>query len=119
MREEGSATRALIKRYFSAQGYNSEELPIVMELGSFEAIKSAIEAGRGVSLLPRIAVEKEIRLGALHALALQPILSRSIVFIHKDQKFPLRAVQELISFAHQNVGKADAAVMHPGILESV
>jgi DNA-binding transcriptional LysR family regulator len=51
-REEGSGTREVISSYFDefAQKYSS--LKASMEFGSPESIKSAVEAGLGISIIP-------------------------------------------------------------------
>ena len=50
MREKGSGTRIAAERFFAAQGIS----PVVrMELGANEAIKQAVMAGLGVSVLSR------------------------------------------------------------------
>lgn len=50
MRELGSGTRMAIENYFAQRGI---KLKIRMELGSNEAIKQAIDAGLGISVLSR------------------------------------------------------------------
>jgi DNA-binding transcriptional LysR family regulator len=98
-REEGSGTREVIFEYLAAAGLSANDLNIVMELGSPEAIKGAIEAGMGVSVLSRATVGKELQLGSLSALQLDPPLERPFSFVYQKQKFRVRAVDELLSFA--------------------
>ncbi|MDH5378432.1 MAG: LysR family transcriptional regulator, partial [Gammaproteobacteria bacterium] len=50
-REEGSGTREVIIEYLNDTGLNTNELNIIMELGSSEAIKGAVEAGIGITIL--------------------------------------------------------------------
>lgn len=100
-REEGSSSREAIFEYLTQLDMKTAYLKPVMELGCPEAIKAAVEAGRGISILPRDAIEKEIRLGTLKALSLEPKLIRSVSFVYKEQKFQLRAVDELLSFANK------------------
>ena len=58
MRELGSGTRLAIEDFFAQRGI---KLTIRMELGSNEAIKQAIDAGLGISVLSRhtLALEGE------------------------------------------------------------
>ena len=60
MREEGSATRATVEQALRESGIDLENLNIVMELNSIDSIKAAVEAGHGLSILPRMAVKKEL-----------------------------------------------------------
>ena len=98
-REEGSGTREVINDYFSAAGVNGGEINICMELGSPEAIKGAVEAGMGVSVVSRATIHKELQLGTLVALNLDPPLERPFSFVHQKQKFRHRATDELLEFA--------------------
>jgi len=100
-REEGSGTREVIVEYLQSEGLNSAELDIIMELGSPEAIKGAVEAGIGITILSRATLAKEIKLGTLIAIPLDPPLERPFSFVHQKQKFRQRAMDELLEFARQ------------------
>lgn len=98
MREEGSSTRETIYDYFTKNGHNPNKLNIIMELGSPDAIKNAVEVGQGVSILPKDCLTKELKLGTLAAINLEPRLTRSMAFVYKEQKFQLKVLDELLKF---------------------
>jgi DNA-binding transcriptional LysR family regulator len=98
-REEGSGTREVMIESMVAAGVNLSDLNITMELGSLEAIKGAVEAGMGVSILSKATILKELRLGTLVAIDTDPIISRPFSFVHQKQKFRVRSMEELLSFA--------------------
>jgi DNA-binding transcriptional LysR family regulator len=100
-REEGSGTREVLRDVLHQHGLEQNELNVVMELGSPEAIKGAVEAGMGVSILSRSTVGKELRLGTLVAVKLDPAIERPFSFVHQKQKFRLRAMEELLQFARE------------------
>ncbi|MBT8438335.1 MAG: LysR family transcriptional regulator, partial [Gammaproteobacteria bacterium] len=97
-REEGSGTREVIGDYLTKQE-TACDLKIAMELGSPEAVKGAVEAGMGVSIVSRATIQKELRLGTLVAVVLDPPLQRPFSFVHPKQKFRLRVMEELLDFA--------------------
>lgn len=99
-REEGSGTREVINDYLH-EHVAGEELNICLELGSPEAIKGAVEAGMGVSIMSLSTVAKELKLGSLKAVALNPPLERPFSFVHQRHKFKARAMEELLAFAKQ------------------
>jgi DNA-binding transcriptional LysR family regulator len=98
-REEGSGTREVINEYFNRAGLSFYDLNIVMELGSPEAIKGAVASCMGVSILSRAAIQKDLQLGLLKEVCLNPTLERPFSFVHQKQKFRLRAMEELLNFA--------------------
>ena len=98
-REEGSGTREVIGDYLANLPNCSASLKIAMELGSPEAVKGAVEAGMGVSVVSGATIQKELRLATLVALNLDPPLDRPFSFVHQMQKFRLRIMEELLEFA--------------------
>jgi len=106
-REEGSGTREVINEYFEDNKISPNDLNLCMEFGSPEAIKSAVEAGLGVSIVSRATVGKELKLKTLVALPLSPVLKRPFSFVHQRQKFRLRAVDEFMNFAHEHCEKQE------------
>jgi DNA-binding transcriptional LysR family regulator len=67
-REPGSALHASVERLLGAEALSGDN---VIVLGETEAIKRSVEAGLGVALVQRIAIEREIAAGNLCALPLQ------------------------------------------------
>src|SRR5699024_7340135 len=57
--EEAVGVRKIIHKTFLAHGV-SANISSFMELGSTQAIKSAVEAGLGISILPKLSVQQEL-----------------------------------------------------------
>ncbi len=98
-REEGSGTREVIADYMNGLGIAPGQVHLSMELGSPESIKGAVEAGMGVSIVSLATIQKELKLGTLVKLTLEPALERPFSFVHQKQKFRHRAMDELLEFA--------------------
>ncbi len=98
-REEGSGTREVIAEYLRSQGMGKHALKACLELGSPEAIKGAIQAGMGISVLSSVSLAKELKLGILKTIPLDPPLSREFSFVRQRQKFRVRSMEELLEFA--------------------
>jgi len=98
-REDGSGTREVIDNCLRQSRHSGAALKIAMELGSPEAVKGAVEAGMGVSVVSQATIRKELRLNTLVALDLDPPLDRPFSFVHQKQKFRFRAMEELLDFA--------------------
>lgn len=98
-REEGSGTREVITDYLQENGVNSAEMNFSLELGSPEALKGAVEAGMGISIISRSTISKELKLQTLVEKQLNPPLSRPFSFVRQRQKFRVRVMEELLEFA--------------------
>ena len=69
MREQGSGTRQVTESALRAQGINPDDLLVVTELGTSEAIVRAIEGGLGLGIVSRWVAEKAIALGTVRELS--------------------------------------------------
>jgi DNA-binding transcriptional LysR family regulator len=98
-REPGSGTREFADRYLRSQGISPDDLHVVMELGSTVAIKSVVETGLGYSLMSRAAIVKELRLGTLVAIALEPRLIRILSWVSVKEQFRPRRLESFVEFA--------------------
>ncbi len=107
-REEGSGTREVTFDYLRGAGLEPANLNLVMELGSPESIKGAIEADMGISILSRSTIGKELQLRTLTCVELDPPLERPFSFVHQKQKFRVRAIEELLDFIRAYCRDADA-----------
>jgi DNA-binding transcriptional LysR family regulator len=98
-REEGSGTREVIAEHLAKWSKCDTCMDVGMELGSPEAVKGAVEAGMGISVVSNATIQKELRLGTLVAIDLDPPLERPFSFVHQKQKFRVRVMEELLEFA--------------------
>jgi DNA-binding transcriptional LysR family regulator len=73
VRERGSGTRAAFETALTAAGTSLGAFRLVGEMGSTQAIKQAVKAGVGVSLVSKRAVEEECRTGLLSCLRVKDL----------------------------------------------
>lgn len=98
-REEGSGTREVVEEYLTARGVSTQCLNVCLELGSPETIKGAVEAALGVSILSEATITKELALGTLCSVKLDPPMKRPFSFVRQRQKFRHAATEKLLEFA--------------------
>ncbi len=98
-REEGFGSRTVIDSYIREQGLTYSDLKVVMELGSPEAIKMAVESDVGIAIVSRSTLAKELKLDTLVAVPLDPPILRPFSHVRQKHKFRHRAVGELLEFA--------------------
>jgi DNA-binding transcriptional LysR family regulator len=86
LRERGSGTRTVMNQHLLKAGVNPEQLQIYLELGSTEAVKSAVEAGLGISIISKSAIKKELKLGILETFPIKDITFSRYFYIvyHRD-----------------------------------
>jgi DNA-binding transcriptional LysR family regulator len=98
-REVGSGTREFTDQYLRNCKVAPEDLNIVMELGSPEAIKGVVETGVGVAIISRTRVTKERKLGLLCPVPLEPRLIRTFSLLCRKEKFRSRLLTTFSEFA--------------------
>jgi len=60
IRERGSGSRMAMERWLAEIGVNPAKLNIVAEMGSTEAVKQAVKAGLGISIVSSLALEEDL-----------------------------------------------------------
>ncbi|WP_068616750.1 selenium metabolism-associated LysR family transcriptional regulator [Paenibacillus tuaregi] len=73
LREKGSGTRQVMEEELSRLSVPSDSVKTVMDLGSTGAVKSAVEAGFGITMLSPSSVKHEVALGLLKILDIQGV----------------------------------------------
>lgn len=99
LREIGSGTRAAVEELFEVAGM---PLKIGMVLGHVEAIKRAVAAGLGVSVLSELAVRREVRYHTLVVLPVEQFPIQRRWYIARLADRPLSAsAAEFIDFLRE------------------
>lgn len=86
-REKESGTRLIVEE--SLKEHNIlEKIENAMELGSMQAIKSAVEVGLGTSILPKLTVQKELKYKALREIPVEDFhLTRDFWMVQKKRRY--------------------------------
>ncbi|MEK3746998.1 selenium metabolism-associated LysR family transcriptional regulator [Paenibacillus sp. FSL E2-8871] len=94
LREQGSGTRRVMEEQLFSKGLDPGSMKIVMELGSTGAVKSAVEAGLGVTIISTSSVKHEVALGLLKIVNISDAsFKRQFYAIHlKSTLLPISAV---------------------------
>jgi DNA-binding transcriptional LysR family regulator len=86
MREAGSGTRISMEKRLHELGIVTDSLNIIAEVGSTTAVKQAIKAHLGISLISERAVEEEIKLKLLKKIPIKKVKFTRTFFIIQDKK---------------------------------
>ncbi|HXZ04566.1 MAG TPA: LysR substrate-binding domain-containing protein [Ktedonobacteraceae bacterium] len=99
LREEGSGTRAAVEELFEIAGL---PLKVGMVLGHVEAIKRAVAANLGVSVISALAVKREVQYGTLTILNVEQFPIRRRWYIARLSSYPLTTIaDEFITFLRE------------------
>lgn len=97
-REAISGTRLIVENTLREYGV-LDKIESYMEIGSTQAIKSAVEAGLGISILPKLTVARELEQGFLHKVEIAGIkMTRNLWLVQKNKRFSKAGVSDFIEF---------------------
>jgi DNA-binding transcriptional LysR family regulator len=109
VREAGSATLKDSLQVLEKSGITKEHISKTLVINNGEAIKRAVEAGIGVSILSKSAVLREIELGLLKALPISdPAFDRKFYFVFKARNYREEVIRQFIKFA-KNYGPKNSS----------
>ncbi len=108
MREISSGTRMVIKKELARHQLDLEELDITMELGSTQAVITAVRAGLGMSWVSRWAAQPNLSLGQVREMEVEGLKIQRDLYLafHRQRTLtPLvRAFLEFLSVEDQVSG---------------
>lgn len=94
VREAGSGTREAVEKMFAQFHICPQK---ILEFGSTQLIKEAVEAGLGITLLSHWAVRKEISLGTLRSLTIEGApMTRQFSMVTRATAFHTKATEMLM-----------------------
>lgn len=100
VQQEGSGVRAVVEQAMRDAGIRDRDLTIAMELGLQQSVKAAVLDGFGITVISRLAVEREVADGSLVALPLEGDgLARQFWMVRHAGRTPRRAARAFTEFA--------------------
>lgn len=86
-REKSSGTWMVVRNKLQEMGLASDELNIIMEIGSTRAVITAVEAGLGLSWVSRLAVKDALQLGLVKELQVEGLsIERDLYLTYNKKK---------------------------------
>lgn len=104
MREAGSGTRQVTEQLFRAAGIDPGDLNVVVELGTSEAIVTAVEGGLGVAVVSAWVAEKAIKLGTVARVQLGYFPARRPLFMVTPRGTMTRAAEAFVEYLESELG---------------
>lgn len=107
MREEGSGTRVVTAEVLQSAGIDPADLNVVLELGTSEAIVSAVEGGLGVAVVSDWVARKAIELKTVAVVPIERFPVRRPLFVVRSRGSMTRAAEEFLNHLRTELGGAD------------
>jgi DNA-binding transcriptional LysR family regulator len=103
--QEGAGVRQIVEDELRALGTRLRDLDVRLELGLQESVRSAVQAGYGVTFISRSAVEPELAAGTLTAARVKGLeATREISLARAAGRAATRAADAFVEFARARVG---------------
>ncbi len=115
LQQRGSGVRAVLEAALRAAGMRMRDLDVVLELGLQQSVRVAVLDGLGVTVISRLAVERDLDEGRLAAVAVEgAVLARDFSLVRHAGRTPTRVSEGFLSYARAHLGDlvppaADAA----------
>lgn len=100
--QPGAGVRQMIEDELRRRGRRLSDLGARLELGLQESVRSAVQAGYGVTFISRRAVEADLAAGTLAEARVEGLdLEREIVIARARRRARSRAAEEFVAFARE------------------
>jgi len=100
LQQEGSGVRSVVESAMRAAGLRERDLNVAMEVGLQQSAKAAVLDGVGITVISRLAVEREAREGSLAVVRLEgPGLARDFSAVRHAGRTPTRLTSAFLDFA--------------------
>jgi DNA-binding transcriptional LysR family regulator len=104
--QEGAGVRQIVEDALRELGLRLRDLDVRLELGLQESVRSAVQAGYGVTFISRSAVEPELSAGTLAAARVEGLdAKREISLARASGRTPTRAAEAFVAFARERLSQ--------------
>lgn len=100
LRERGSGTRAIFEEALAKFGLTAADLDVALELPSNEAVRSAVAAGAGATVISKLVVAALLKAKALVALDL-PLQRRHFSILRHKERYLTESEREFYRLAKE------------------
>ena len=105
--QEGAGVRQVVEDELRALGVRLRDLSISLELGLQESVRSAVQAGYGVTFISRTAVESDLAAGTVAEAHLEGMSAkREISLVRASGRTQTRAADAFVEFARERAVEA-------------
>ena len=105
IQQRGSGVRAVLEAALRAEGIRPRDLEVILELGLQQSARVAVLDGLGVTVISRLAVERDVAEGRLVALEVSGAgLARDFSMVRHAGRTPSRVSKAFVRYAREHLG---------------
>ncbi|MEP6892559.1 MAG: selenium metabolism-associated LysR family transcriptional regulator [Gaiellaceae bacterium] len=102
--QEGAGVRQVVEDELRRLGTRLRDFDVTLELGLQESVRSAVQAGYGISFISRAAIERELAAGTLAEARVAGMDATRVISLARGTgRVPTRAAQAFVSFARERL----------------
>ncbi|HMH51686.1 MAG TPA: selenium metabolism-associated LysR family transcriptional regulator [Candidatus Acidoferrum sp.] len=106
VREPGSGSREALERALHDADTSLDAFRVAGEIGSTQAVKQAVRAGVGITIISRRAVEDECRAGLVHCVKVRDLkLARSFYLVTHRERTRSPLAEAFVTFVESEAGE--------------
>ncbi|MBF0566455.1 MAG: LysR family transcriptional regulator [Nitrospirae bacterium] len=99
LREDGSGTRQAIEKFLNKRGIGIQNMKVAIVLESQESVIAAVGNGMGVSIVSRLAADKDVKLGLIKTLRIKGTrLVHDFSIVHMKKRISSHVIEEFLAF---------------------
>ncbi len=105
LQQRGSGVRAVLESAFRAAGIRMRDLEITLELGLQQSVRVAVLDGLGITVISRLAVDRDLAEGRLVAVEVEgAVLARDFSLVRHAGRTPSRVSEGFVQYAREHLG---------------
>jgi DNA-binding transcriptional LysR family regulator len=106
VREPGSGSREALERALREAGTDLDAFRVAAEIGSTQAVKQAVRAGVGITIISKRAVEDECRAGLVSCVKVRDLkVARSFYLVTHRERTRSPLAEAFVAFVESQVGE--------------
>jgi DNA-binding transcriptional LysR family regulator len=106
VREPGSGSREALEHALHEAGTSLEAFHVAGEIGSTQAVKQAVRAGVGITIVSRRAVQDECRAGLVHCVKIRDLkVNRSFYLVTHRERTRSPLAEAFVAFVESEAGE--------------
>jgi len=105
LQQRGSGVRAVLEAAFRAAGIRMRDLDVTLEIGLQQSVRVAVLDGLGITVISRLAVERDLAEGRLVAVEVEgAVLARDFSLVRHAGRTPSRVSEGFVEYAREHLG---------------